>query len=98
MLRRFVSLLAVLVVGAVGVVALATPALAHPLGNFTVNRYARLEVSAEALRVLYVLDLAEIPAFQDRGEVDADPLAYARARAEKIAAGLELVVDEETRP
>jgi hypothetical protein len=48
--------------------------------------------------VLYVLDLAEIPAFQERGEVDADPLAYARARAEEIAAGLELVVDEETRP
>ena len=97
MLRRLVSLLAVLVVGVAGVVALATPALAHPLGNFTVNRYARLEVSAEALRVLYVLDLAEIPAFQERGEVDADPLAYARARAEEIAAGLELVVDGETR-
>ena len=93
MLRRLVPLVAVVA----GVMALAAPALAHPLGNFTVNRYARLEVSAGAVRVLYVLDLAEIPAFQERREVDAGPEAYARARAEEIATGLELVVAGEQR-
>jgi nickel/cobalt exporter len=96
-LRRNLVLLAVLVAGVAGVLALATPALAHPLGNFTVNRYARLEVSAGALRVLYVLDLAEIPAFQERRELEAGPEAYARDRAEEIAAGLELVVDGRLR-
>jgi ABC-type nickel/cobalt efflux system permease component RcnA len=85
-------LLAVVVVGA-GLLVLATPAQAHPLGNFTVNRYARVEVSAGVLRVLYVLDLAEIPAFQERQEVAADPEAYAAERARAIAGGLELVVD-----
>jgi ABC-type nickel/cobalt efflux system permease component RcnA len=96
-LRRFLVLMAVLVAAVAGVVALAAPALAHPLGNFTVNRYARIEVSADAVRVLYVLDLAEIPAFQDRREVEADAQAYARTRAEEISAGLELVVDDELR-
>ncbi|MBW3643812.1 MAG: hypothetical protein KY447_12955, partial [Actinobacteria bacterium] len=71
----------------------AAPAQAHPLGNFTVNRYARLEISADLIRVLYVLDLAEIPAFQERRAVAADPEAYARQRAEQIGRGLELVVD-----
>ncbi len=97
MLRRFLVLMAGLVAAVAGVVALAAPALAHPLGNFTVNRYARIEVSADAVRVLYVLDLAEIPAFQDRREVEADAQAYARTRAEEISAGLELVVDGELR-
>ncbi len=46
---------------------------AHPLGYFTVNQYVRLEVMAEDLRVIFVLDLAEIPAFQEIEErIDAD--------------------------
>jgi ABC-type nickel/cobalt efflux system permease component RcnA len=60
----------VAIVGALGaiVAALALPAAAHahPLGNFTINRSAALEVSGNRLYVSYVLDLAEIPTFQDR--------------------------------
>ena len=37
---------------------------AHPLGNFTVNRYAGIEASGNRVFVHYVLDLAEIPTFQ----------------------------------
>jgi nickel/cobalt transporter (NicO) family protein len=46
--------------------ALAVPALAsaHPLGNFTVNRFARVEVAGDRLYVRYVVDLAEIPTLQ----------------------------------
>src|SRR5262249_41030532 len=47
-------------------------AAAHPLGNFTVNRYAALHVTPEALAVRYVLDLAEIPAFQELQQIDTD--------------------------
>ena len=39
-------------------------AAAHPLGNFTINRYSRVELSGDRLYVLYVLDMAEIPTFQ----------------------------------
>src|SRR5579883_3191169 len=38
--------------------------LAHPMGNFSVNHYARLEVTATSVELDYVLDLAEIPSFE----------------------------------
>jgi nickel/cobalt transporter (NicO) family protein len=46
--------------------ALAFPALAsaHPLGNFTINRFARVEVADHRLYVRYVVDMAEIPTLQ----------------------------------
>ena len=46
--------------------ALVVPAAAaaHPIGNFTVNHYSRLELSPGQARVFYVLDMAEIPTFQ----------------------------------
>src|SRR5207249_8915496 len=46
--------------------ALPTTALAHPLGNFTVNRYSRLEVSSQQIRIRYVVDMAEIPRSEER--------------------------------
>jgi nickel/cobalt exporter len=47
-------------------------ALAHPLGNFTINRYSRIEVYSDVVRVQYVLDVAEIPTFQQMASVDTD--------------------------
>jgi len=44
----------------VGVAALG----AHPMGNFSVNHYARIEVGQPATDVLFVLDLAELPTFE----------------------------------
>jgi ABC-type nickel/cobalt efflux system permease component RcnA len=51
--------------------ALALPAAAsaHPLGNFTVNRFAALEISGRSVFIHYVLDLAEIPTVQEGGRV-----------------------------
>ncbi len=37
---------------------------AHPMGNFSVNHYARIEPGARTVEILYVLDLAEIPTFE----------------------------------
>jgi len=70
------------------VAALAAPAAAsaHPLGNFTVNRFSRIEVAGTRVYVRYVLDLAEIPTFQ-AGRID--PHVYAR----RIARGAVLTVD-----
>jgi ABC-type nickel/cobalt efflux system permease component RcnA len=67
--------------------ALLAPAAAaaHPLGNFTVNRFSRVEVSGHRLYVLYVLDLAEIPTFQ-AGHIDA------RAYARRIATNAHITV------
>jgi nickel/cobalt exporter len=78
------QLAVILVVGA----ALLAPAAAsaHPLGNFTINRFSRVEVSGHQLYVRYVLDMAEIPTFQ-AGHIDA------RAYARRIARSAQLEVD-----
>jgi hypothetical protein len=68
--RRRLAVLAALV--ATLVAAGAAPAAAHPLGNFTVNTYSGLRVGPDRLVVDYVLDLAEIPAFQARQGIDGD--------------------------
>ena len=67
--------------------ALVAPAAAsaHPLGNFTINRFSRIELSGHRLYVLYVLDMAEIPTYE-AGRIDA------RAYARRIARGAELSV------
>jgi nickel/cobalt transporter (NicO) family protein len=67
--RRPAVLLALV---AAAVFSAAKPAAAHPLGNFTVNRYAGLQVLPDEVRVLYVVDMAEIPTFQELRTIDAD--------------------------
>ena len=68
---------------------LPAAAQAHPLGNFTTNRYSELVVSGDRLYVLYVLDLAEIPTFQDRSKVSAlGRDGYAARLAGQIGRGL----------
>ena len=48
-------------------------ASAHPLGNFTVNHYSRIEPAGDGVRVVYVLDMAEIPTFQEKPRIDPEP-------------------------
>lgn len=47
-------------------------ALAHPLGNFTVNHYTGLHITREKITIDYVMDLAEIPAFQEIELLDSN--------------------------
>jgi ABC-type nickel/cobalt efflux system permease component RcnA len=70
--------------------ALLAPAAAsaHPLGNFTINHFARVEVAGHRLYVRYVLDLAEIPTYQAQQQ-GVDPEAYAH----RLAAGLHVSLD-----
>jgi ABC-type nickel/cobalt efflux system permease component RcnA len=79
-MRRLVLLIAL----AAALVAPAAAA-AHPLGNFTINRFSRVEVSGHRVYVRYVLDLAEIPTFQ-AGHIDA------RAYARRIASNAHLTL------
>jgi len=62
--KRLALLLAVL-----GALVAPAAAVAHPLGNFTVNRFSAVELSGNQVYVEYVLDLAEIPTFQDGDRV-----------------------------
>jgi nickel/cobalt exporter len=71
--------------------AVASPAaLAHPLGNFSVNHLTKVKVSADRVDVLYILDQAEIPTFQERDEPRSQVLAAKRA---EITRGLQLKVN-----
>ncbi len=82
--------------------ALASPVEAHPLGNFTINHFTRIEASQPQVRIHYVIDMAEIPAFQatqgmarnDDGSIAAAALnAYLERVAWQYAAGLLLNVN-----
>jgi ABC-type nickel/cobalt efflux system permease component RcnA len=62
---------------ALGVAALvvslsAAPVSAHPLGNFTVNRAAALRLAPWSVSITYVIDMAEIPTFQELPRIDRD--------------------------
>jgi nickel/cobalt exporter len=96
-----VAVVALVVVGAVGAVR-PHGAAAHPLGNFTVNRYSRVELTPGVARIRYVVDMAEIPAFQERPAIDAnrdgriddgEADAYGGRLAEQLRENLRLVVD-----
>ena len=73
--------------------ALAAPAaaVAHPLGNFTVNRFSAVELSGDRAYVKYVLDMAEIPTFQERRQI-TDESRYETALTGRIGRGLRLSV------
>jgi nickel/cobalt transporter (NicO) family protein len=47
-----------------GYLAFPAAAVAHPLGNFTVNHFARVQTAGDRVYVRYVVDMAEIPTLQ----------------------------------
>ena len=85
--------------GVFAAIANTGTAAAHPLGNFTVNRYARIEVFRDAFVVHYVVDYAEIPTVQLKPQIDANGdgdlspaelSSYARSAADTYASNLTL--------
>jgi ABC-type nickel/cobalt efflux system permease component RcnA len=77
---------------------------AHPLGNFTTNRYAALTVQPREVRIAYAVDLAEVPAYREiqlvdrdgNGTIDpAERDAYTSRQASELARNLELTLDGE---
>lgn len=94
---------ALLVFGLVALVMLTpAPVSAHPLGNFTVNRYAGIWLAPGEVRVDYVVDLAEIPSVQVMSDVDlngdgaasaGELSAWAARTAPGIAANLSVWID-----
>lgn len=76
-IRRILTLLLTLITS----FAFVPAAFAHPLGNFTINHYAGIHVSSDSVTIDYVLDMAEIPAFQEIATFDANGNAQADATA-----------------
>ena len=74
----------------------------HPMGNFSINHYARFEAQANKIQIRYVLDFAEIPTVSEReamgvqgnAEVSAGASqAYLSAKAPTLRDGLTLTID-----
>jgi nickel/cobalt exporter len=76
---------------AVAFLALAAPgAMAHPLGNFSINHLSTVSISADRVDVRYILDQAEIPTVQERG-LSRDQVL--ERKLAEIEDGLALTVD-----
>lgn len=75
-------------------------ALAHPMGNFSVNHLSKIEVQNEKISIRYFIDLAEIPTFQElqQGNIQAnagDPAVvhFIATLGADFGRGLQLIVD-----
>ncbi|MEW6401065.1 MAG: sulfite exporter TauE/SafE family protein [Chloroflexota bacterium] len=82
--------------------ALPTIAFAHPLGNFTINQFVGLDVRRDGINLEYIVDMAEIPAFQEiaafdaneNGQADsAEAAAYHADKCASLRADLALALD-----
>lgn len=57
----------------IGLVILLTGVVvAHPLGQFSVNHFSRIRISIDRVVIRYVVDLAEVPTFQEAQIADLD--------------------------
>jgi ABC-type nickel/cobalt efflux system permease component RcnA len=70
--RPFFVRLSIAVLTVAAGLLLPASAAAHPLGNFTINHYAGLTIAADRVDLDVVIDMAEIPAFQERQTMDTD--------------------------
>ncbi|MFJ9005363.1 sulfite exporter TauE/SafE family protein [Streptomyces canus] len=95
--RLFASVTAVLTAACALALLPSSSASAHPLGNFTVNRYDGLVAAPGQLRVDHVEDLAEIPATQAKPDIEKLGMTeWAAQRCQKAAEGGKVTVDGRT--
>lgn len=75
---------------------------AHPMGNFSINHYAGIRVGRDSIEIRYIIDLAEIPTYQQVQEAGiatepGDPSLprYLAGQAALWLKGLQVTVDGE---
>src|SRR5271165_2547129 len=73
---------------------------AHPMGNFSISHYSAITIQGDSVDVLYLIDMAEIPTFQEMQEAgltarldDPNLQSYLTAKSGELASGLTLTVD-----
>jgi len=78
---------------------------AHPMGNFSINHYAGISVEPGFIEVRYLIDMAEIPTYQEilnsgitPKEGDPGLSVYLQKKAEDLAGGLALQVNSQLLP
>jgi ABC-type nickel/cobalt efflux system permease component RcnA len=78
---------------------------AHPMGNFSVNHYGKIKIGARSEEILYVLDMAEIPTYQEMRQSaltvepnDPNDVRYLDGQATRLKEGLTLEIDDRPVP
>jgi ABC-type nickel/cobalt efflux system permease component RcnA/high-affinity nickel permease len=79
----------------------AAPCFGHPMGNFSINHYSKLSAGRKSIQVKYLIDMAEIPTFQEMRQFNLRPEPesaeverYLAVLEDKLASGLSLRIDE----
>jgi ABC-type nickel/cobalt efflux system permease component RcnA len=75
-------------------------AVAHPLGNFSINQYSAIRIGKSDVELRYIVDMAEIPTFQEIQQTglvpnlgDTSTEGYLRRKVETLREGLALEVN-----
>ena len=75
-------------------------AVAHPLGNFSINQYSAIRIGKTEIELRYIVDMAEIPTFQEIQQTglvpqagDASATSYLLHKVETLRDGLLLEVN-----
>ena len=61
--------------GAIALLFFPVYVFAHPMGNFSVNHYSKITLENDGIRVRYLIDLAEIPTYQELKSADISTTA-----------------------
>src|SRR6266571_966788 len=76
------------------------PVSAHPMGNFSISHYAGIRIERDFVELRYLIDMAEIPTFQEIQQTGIVPrvgdkslAGYLEREAEALKAGLALDVN-----
>lgn len=103
--KRALQLLIPTMLVITGLLGAPRQSLAHPLGNFSISHYAAMRIESDALRLRYVIDMAEIPTFQELQDAaiaprESDPRlpAYLSRRIEELRAGLSVELNGQRLP
>src|ERR1700684_1670854 len=99
-LMRVKPLLVASAISLLALLSMAPATFAHPMGNFSINHYSKIIPGAHAIEVEYIIDMAEIPTFQQMQESAVVPKAgdpslvpYLQRESEVLSKGLTLQVD-----
>ena len=83
-----------------GLILSSATSLAHPMGNFSVNHYSKVTIKRGEVEVRYLIDMAEIPTFQEVRQFNITPKAddpstsrYLNGQEQLLKEGLSLEND-----
>ena len=90
-------------VSALSMVLVPRPCSGHPMGNFSISHYAGIRIGPDYIELRYLLDMAEIPTFQEVQEMQKAGIiprggepsldAYLERKAEILKGNLTLEID-----